>query len=54
MERCGRSKEASAEFERAATLTRNAREQELLLARAARAGTAPRPTPSGTELTGGH
>jgi RNA polymerase sigma factor (sigma-70 family) len=31
----GRTDEARAEFERAATLTRNAREQELLLARAA-------------------
>jgi RNA polymerase sigma-70 factor (ECF subfamily) len=31
----GRAEEARAEFERAASLTRNARERELLLARAA-------------------
>jgi predicted RNA polymerase sigma factor len=34
----GRMAEARAEFERAAALTRNARERELLLARAAAAG----------------
>ncbi len=33
--RLGRDAEARAEFERAASLTRNARERELLLARAA-------------------
>ncbi len=44
LERLGRPQEASVEFERAATLTRNAREQELLLSRAARAG----PRPGGT------
>ena len=38
LERLGRSREGSAEFERAASLTRNARERELLLARAARRG----------------
>jgi RNA polymerase sigma factor (sigma-70 family) len=38
LERLGRRQEARAEFERAASLTRNARERELLLARAARAG----------------
>jgi predicted RNA polymerase sigma factor len=43
LERLGRSQEASAEFERAASLTRNIREQELLLARAARAGADPGP-----------
>ena len=36
LESLGRQEEASAEFERAATLTRNAREKELLLARASR------------------
>ncbi|MGH3312861.1 MAG: RNA polymerase sigma factor [Streptomyces sp.] len=36
LERLGREEEARAEFERAASLTRNARERELLLARAAR------------------
>ncbi|MBV8367871.1 MAG: RNA polymerase sigma factor [Candidatus Eremiobacteraeota bacterium] len=35
LEKLGRSAEARAEFERAAALTRNARERELLLARAA-------------------
>jgi predicted RNA polymerase sigma factor len=35
--RLGRFDEARAEFERAASLTRNARERELLLERAARA-----------------
>jgi predicted RNA polymerase sigma factor len=45
----GRGDEARAEFERAATLTRNARERDLLLQRAAAcAGTAsPRPSPPG-------
>ena len=33
LERLGRHAEASAEFTRAASLTRNARERELLLAR---------------------
>jgi predicted RNA polymerase sigma factor len=33
--RLGRSEEARAEFERAAALTQNARQRELLLARAA-------------------
>ncbi|MER6780873.1 MULTISPECIES: RNA polymerase sigma factor [unclassified Streptomyces] len=37
LERLGRGEEARAEFERAATLTRNARERALLLGRAARA-----------------
>jgi RNA polymerase sigma factor (sigma-70 family) len=36
LERLGRQEEGSAEFERAATLTRNAREKELLMARASR------------------
>jgi len=36
LERLGRSDEARAEFERAATLTRNARERDLLLERAAK------------------
>ncbi|WP_371235544.1 RNA polymerase sigma factor [Streptomyces pimonensis] len=36
--RLGRTEEARAEFRRAASLTRNARERELLLRRAARAG----------------
>lgn len=36
LERLGRQEEGSAEFERAASLTRNAREKELLLARASR------------------
>jgi RNA polymerase sigma factor (sigma-70 family) len=39
----GRNDEAQAEFERAAALTRNARERELLLARAATARQAARP-----------
>jgi RNA polymerase sigma factor (sigma-70 family) len=38
LERLGRHDEARAEFERAAGLTQNARERELLLARAARQG----------------
>ncbi|MEN8653588.1 sigma-70 family RNA polymerase sigma factor [Streptomyces sp. 21So2-11] len=38
LERLGRGTEARTEFERAAALTRNAREKELLLERAARAG----------------
>ncbi|WP_053694551.1 RNA polymerase sigma factor [Streptomyces sp. WM6372] len=37
LERLGRGEEARAEFERAASLTHNARERELLLGRAARA-----------------
>jgi predicted RNA polymerase sigma factor len=37
LERLGRADEARAEFERAASLTRNARERELLLQRARRA-----------------
>jgi RNA polymerase sigma factor (sigma-70 family) len=36
LERLGRREEGSAEFERAAALTRNAREKELLMARASR------------------
>ncbi|WP_437479473.1 sigma-70 family RNA polymerase sigma factor [Sorangium sp. So ce1014] len=45
----GRLGEARAEFERAASLTRNARERELLLGRAAACarGSAPPPAPSG-------
>ncbi|WP_437574924.1 RNA polymerase sigma factor [Sorangium sp. So ce887] len=45
----GRLDEARAEFERAASLTRNARERELLLGRAAACarGSAPPPAPSG-------
>lgn len=38
LERLGRCAEAGAEFERAASLTRNARERDLLLARARRTG----------------
>jgi RNA polymerase sigma factor (sigma-70 family) len=38
LERLGRREEGSAEFERAAALTRNAREKELLMARASRPG----------------
>ncbi|MFJ8664621.1 RNA polymerase sigma factor [Streptomyces sp. NPDC093600] len=38
LERLGRTEEARAEFERAASLTRNARERELLRGRARRAG----------------
>ena len=38
LEKLGRSEEARTEFERAAALTRNAREQALLLARAERCG----------------
>ncbi|MEP7302358.1 MAG: RNA polymerase subunit sigma-24, partial [Caldimonas sp.] len=37
----GRADEARAEFERAAAMTRNARERELLLARAAGGGASP-------------
>ena len=40
LERLGRQEEGSAEFERAAALTRNARERELLMARASRPGPA--------------
>src|SRR5581483_5255601 len=39
LEKLGRIDEARAEYERAAALTRNGRERELLLARAARAQT---------------
>ncbi|WP_405986629.1 RNA polymerase sigma factor [Streptomyces sp. NBC_00872] len=46
LERLGRTKEARAEFERAASLTRNARERELLLERASR-----RPTTRTTPTT---
>ena len=38
----GRHDEARAEFERAAALTRNSRERDLLLARAAAAGSPPK------------
>jgi predicted RNA polymerase sigma factor len=38
LSKLGRFREARAEFERAASLTRNARERELLLARATRSG----------------
>lgn len=38
LERLGRTEEARAEFQRAASLTRNARERELLRGRARRAG----------------
>ncbi|WTV53719.1 RNA polymerase subunit sigma-24 [Kitasatospora sp. NBC_00039] len=41
--RLGRAAEARTEFERAAVLTRNARERELLLERAANAGATPGP-----------
>ncbi|WP_327188732.1 RNA polymerase sigma factor [Streptomyces xinghaiensis] len=41
--RLGRDEEARAEFGRAASLTRNARERELLLARAARSPSGPAP-----------
>ncbi len=41
LERLGRGEDARAEFERAASLTRNARERELLLKRADTAGTRP-------------
>lgn len=43
----GRMAEARAEFERAAGLTRNARERELLLARARSCGAPPPPAPTG-------
>jgi predicted RNA polymerase sigma factor len=43
LERLGRGEEARAEFERAAELTRNARERGLLLARAAAAAAADAP-----------
>ena len=43
----GRFDEARAEFERAASLTRNARERKLLLERAARLRAADRPRSSG-------
>ena len=39
LEKLGRFEEARAEFARAASLARNARERKLLLARAAAAGT---------------
>lgn len=39
----GRHAESRAEFERAASLTRNARERELLLARAARSAEGAQP-----------
>ena len=39
----GRFEEARAEFERAASLTRNARERDLLLERAAACGAGPAP-----------
>ena len=41
LDRLGRFDEARAEFERAASLTRNAREREVLRARAAAAGSEP-------------
>jgi predicted RNA polymerase sigma factor len=41
LEKLGRRDEARLDFERAATLTRNAREQKVLLARAAACGGAP-------------
>ncbi|WP_373685197.1 RNA polymerase sigma factor [Streptomyces lunaelactis] len=41
LERVGRTEEARAEFERAASLTRNAREKELLLERASRSVSSP-------------
>ena len=41
LEKLGRRDEARAEFERAAALTRNARERALLLARAAACATGP-------------
>ncbi len=44
--RLGRDREAAAEFERAASLTQNARERELLLDRAARAKSRIEPSPS--------
>jgi predicted RNA polymerase sigma factor len=39
LQKLGRLEEARAEFERAAALTRNARERQLLLARAEACGT---------------
>ena len=42
LERLGRTEEASAAFTAAAALTRNQRERELLLDRAARAGAGPK------------
>ena len=39
-EKLGRTDEARSEFERAASMTNNARERSLLLARAAHAGSA--------------
>ncbi|HEY2705635.1 MAG TPA: RNA polymerase subunit sigma-24, partial [Candidatus Dormibacteraeota bacterium] len=44
--RLGRDAEAGAEFERAASLTQNARERELLLDRATRAKSRIEPSPS--------
>ena len=41
--RLGRAEEARVEFERAASLTRNARERELLVQRAASCARAPQP-----------
>ena len=41
LDKLGRHEEARAEFERAAALTQNEREREVLLARAAGAGTPP-------------
>jgi RNA polymerase sigma-70 factor (ECF subfamily) len=46
LHKLGRLDEARAEFERAASLTRNTRERELLLARAAGCGSASSPTES--------
>jgi predicted RNA polymerase sigma factor len=46
LERLGRFDEASAEFERAAALTRNTRERELLLRRAAACARDPRAQPN--------
>ena len=45
LEKLGRSEEARAEFERAASLTRNARERALLLERAGECGATRRPGP---------
>jgi predicted RNA polymerase sigma factor len=43
LEKLGRADEARAEFERAASLTRNARERDVLLGRAAALGVQPKP-----------
>ena len=53
LEKLGRRAEARQEFERAASLTRNAREREVLLDRASAAGAGPAPQDSGPKPVGG-